>query len=122
MVFDLTFEEAMDVLKSKIGWVQGENFDEHEYLAIDRLRNVFIKNVVDDSQIGCVFDFYGDQTREIWTDIKFMKDEIKKQKYRFILFLNRDSVKGCGTYQKGYDKNCYLLHKRLNCRRDKRRY
>ena len=29
MIFDLNFEEAMDVLKNKIGWVQGENFDEH---------------------------------------------------------------------------------------------
>lgn len=122
MVFDLTFEEAIDVLENKIGWVQGENFDEHEYLTLDKMRNVFIKNVVDDSQIGCVFDFYGDKTREIWSDIKFMKEEMKNQKYRFILVLNRDSVKGCGAYQRGYDKNCYLLHKRLNCRRNERRY
>ena len=43
MVFDLTFEEAIDILKNKVGWVQGENFDEHEYLALDRLRNIFIK-------------------------------------------------------------------------------
>lgn len=122
MVFDLTFEEAIDVLKNRVGWVQGKNFDKHEYLALDRMRNVFIKNVVDDSQIGCVFDFLGDQTKEIWTDIKFMQDEMKNQKYRFILVLNRDSVKGCGTYQRGYDKNCYLLHKRLNCGRNERRY
>lgn len=109
MVFDLTFEEAMDVLKNKIGWVQGENFDEHEYLAIDRSRNIFIKNVVDDKYNGCVWDFYGDQTREIWTDIKFMQEEIKKQKYRFILVLNRDSVKGVGVYQNGDDRNSYSI-------------
>lgn len=81
MVFDLTFEDAIDVLKNKVGWVQGENFDEHEYLALDRLRNIFIKNVVDDSQIGCVFDFYGDQTAEAWGGISSMPEEIKTQKY-----------------------------------------
>lgn len=114
MVFDLTFEEAMDILKNKIGWVQGENFDEHEYLAIDRLRNIIIKNIVDDKQFGCVWDTYNcDQTREIWTDIKFMQEEIKKQKYRFILVLNRDSVKGVGVYQKGNDRNSYLQYKAM---------
>lgn len=120
MVFDLTFEEAMDVLKNRIGWVQGENFDEHEYLALDKVRNVFIKNVVGDKYIGCVFDFLGDQTREIWTDIKFMQDEIKNQKYRFILVLNRDSVKGIGVYQNGDDRNSYLWHKAMKENRDKR--
>ena len=39
MLYDLTFEEAMDILKNRIGWVQGER------------------------QIGCVFDFWGDQTK-----------------------------------------------------------
>ena len=117
MVYDLTFEEAMDVLKNRVGWVQGENFNEYEYLALDRLRGIFIKNVVDDSQIGCVFDFYGDQTREAWGGLNSMPEEMKTQKYRFILVLNRDSVKGCGTYQNGYDKDCYLIHKRLNCGR-----
>lgn len=120
MVFDLTFEEAMDVLKNKIGWVQGENFDEHEYLAIDRSRNVFIKNVVDDRQIGCVFDFCGNQTREIWTDIKFMRDEMKNQKYRFILVLNRDSVKGVGGYQDGNDRNRYLWYKAIRENRNRK--
>lgn len=114
MVFDLTFEEAMDILENKIGWVQGENFDEHEYLSIDRSRNIFIKNVVDDREIGLVFDSYGDQTREIWTDIKFMQEEIKNQKYRFILVLNRDSVKGIGAYSRGNDRNSYLTYKALN--------
>ncbi len=113
MVFDLTFEEALDVLENKIGWVQGENFDEHEYLALDRTRNIFIKNVVDDSQIGCVFDFYGDQTREAWGGINSMPDEMKTQKYRFILVLNRDSVKGVGAYQDGNDRNSYLWHKTM---------
>lgn len=122
MVFDLTFEEAIDVLKNKVGWVQGENFDEHEYLSLDKVQNVFIKNVVDDSQIGCVFDFYGDRSVEAWRDINSMSEEMKTQKYRFILVLNRDSVKGCGTYRNGYDKDCYLSHKRLNCGRNKRRY
>lgn len=120
MVFDLTFEEAMDVLKNKIGWVQGENFDEHEYLAIDRSRNIFIRNVVDDRQIGFVFDFYGDQTREIWTDIKFMQDEMKNQKYRFILVLNRDSVKGVGAYSRGNDRNSYLQYKAMKENRNRR--
>lgn len=121
MVYDLTFEEAMDVLKSKIGWVQGENFDEHEYLAIDILRNVFIKNVVDDRQFGCVWDTYNkDQTREIWTDIKFMQDKMKNQKYRFILVLNRDSIKGVGAYQNGNDRNSYLQYKAMKENRNRR--
>lgn len=63
MLYDLTFEEAMDILKNRIGWVQGERFDEHEYLTIDRRTGYLIKNVVDDRQIGCVFDFWGDQTK-----------------------------------------------------------
>lgn len=106
MVFDLTFDEAMDILKNKIGWVQGENFDECEYLTLDRVKNVFTKNVVNDKLCG-------DQTREIWTDIKFMQDEMKTQKYRFILVLNGDSVKGVGVYQKGNDRNSYLQYKAM---------
>lgn len=118
MVYDLTFEEGMDVLRSRLGWVQGENFDEHEYLAIDRKRDIFIKNVVDDSQIGCVFDFYGDQTREAWVNINSMPEEMKTQKYRFILVLNRDSVKGVGVYSKGNSRDSYLRYKRLNYPRE----
>ncbi len=112
MVFDLTFEEAMDVLKNRIGWVQGENFDEHEYLTLDRVRNDIIKNVVGDNH-RLIWDSYCDQTREIWTDIKFMQDEMKTQKYRFILVLNEDSVKGVGVYQKGNDRNSYLQYKTM---------
>lgn len=114
MVYDLTFEEAMDVLKSRLGWVQGEKFDEHEYLAIDRRRDIFIKNVVDDSQIGCVFDFFGDQTREAWVNIESMSEEMKTQKYRFILVLNGDSVKGVGVYSKGNSRDSYLQYKSVN--------
>lgn len=114
MVFDLTFEEAMDILENKIGWVQGENFDEHEYLSLDRTRNLIIKNVVDDSQFGCVWDCYGKQTREVWSDKKFIQDEIKNQKCRFILVLNRDSVKGISAYSRGNDRNSYLTYKALN--------
>ena len=44
MIFDLTFEEAVDVLQSRVGWVQGEKFEKDEYLAIDRRTNMFIKN------------------------------------------------------------------------------
>lgn len=117
MVYDLTFEEAIDVLKNRVGWVQGENFDEHEYLALDKMRNIFIKNVVDDKYTGCVFDFLGDQTKEYYISIDSIPEDMRSQKYRFILILNRDSVKGCGTYQEGYDRDCYLTHKRLNCGR-----
>jgi len=113
MVFDLTFDEAMDILTNKMGWVQGENFDEHEYLALDRTREIFIKNVVDDSQIGCVFDFYGDQTRAAWDGMNSMPDEMKTQKYRFILVLNRDSVKGVGGYTKGNNRDCYLRYRTM---------
>lgn len=120
MVFDLTFEEAMDILKNRIGWVQGENFDEHEYLAIDIKRNLLIKNVVDDRQIGCVWDFYGEQTKEAWSDMRFLQDEIKNQKYRFILVLNRDSVKGVGGYAKGNDRGSYLWYKTMKENRNRR--
>ena len=113
MVFDLTFDEAMDILKNKIGWVQGENFDKHEYLALDKVRDIFIKNVVDDRQIRCVFDFYGNQTREAWGGINSMPEEMKTQKYRFILVLNRDSVKGVGTNAKGDDRDCYLCYRAI---------
>lgn len=114
MVFDLTFEEAMDILINRIGWVQGEKFDEHEYLTIDKRSDHLIKNVVDDGQTGCVHDYWGDQTREVWTDARAIQDEIKTQKYRFILVLNRDSVKGVGAYQGGNDRNSYLWYKRVN--------
>lgn len=114
MNFDLSFEEAMDILTNRIGWVQGENFDQHEYLALDKLKSVYIKNIVDDKQIGCVFDSLGDQTREVWTEIKSMPDEMKAQKYRFILVLNKDSVKGVGGYTKGNDREAYLSYKALN--------
>lgn len=113
MVFDLTFEEAMDILENKIGWVQGENFDEHEYLSLDRRRNLIIKNVVD-GQHRLIWDQYGEQTREMWTDKKFIQDEMKNQKYRFILVLNEDSVKGVGVYNRGNDRNSYLTYKALN--------
>lgn len=114
MVYDLIFEEAMDILKNKIGWVQGERFDEHEYLAIDRRSGYLIKNVVDDRQFGCVFDFWGDQTKEVWTNTDLdIPEEYKTQKYRFILILNRDSVKGVGIYSKGNSKNDYLWHKSM---------
>ena len=43
MVFDLTFEEAIDILKNKVGWVQGENFDEHEYFSIGQIKKYFHK-------------------------------------------------------------------------------
>ena len=42
MVFDLTFEEAIDVLKNKVGWAQGENFDEHEYLSFGQSAKLFL--------------------------------------------------------------------------------
>lgn len=113
MVFDLTFEEAMDILKNRIGWVQGENFDKHEYLTIDKKSGYLIKNVVDDIEIGCIHDYWGDQTREVWTNERAIQDEIKAQKYRFILVLNRDFVKGTGIYQKGKDRNSYLWYKQM---------
>lgn len=114
MTYDLTFDEAIDVLQSKIGWVQGENFDKNEYLAIDRVRNVFIKNVVDEKYFDC---FGNTTTKQIWTDISQMKQDMRSQKYRFILVLNRDSVKGVGYYSKGNDRNSYLWHKRMNTRK-----
>lgn len=119
MVFDLTFEEAMDILINRIGWVQGEKFDEHEYLTIDRKSNHLIKNVVDDREIGYVHDYWGDQTREAWTDARAIQDEIKTQKYRFILVLNRDSVKGVGAYQGGNGRNSYLWYKRMKKQNNK---
>lgn len=117
MNYDLTFEEAIDVLQSKLGWVQGENFEKDEYLALDRRTNVFIKNFVNDKYVGCVFDTCGDQTREIWTNIKCMQEGMKNQKYRFILVLNRDSVKGEGCYSDGNDRNSYLWHKWMNTKK-----
>lgn len=119
MVFDLTFEEAMDILINRIGWVQGEKFDKHEYLTVDRKSGHLIKNVVDDGQIGCIHDYWGDQTREAWTDARAIQDEIKTQKYRFILVLNRDSVKGVGAYQGGNDRNSYLWYKRMKKQNNK---
>lgn len=113
MVFDLTFEEAMDILENKIGWVQGENFDKHEYLSLDRRRNLIIKNEVGDKH-RLVWDQCGEQTIEMWTDKKFIRDEIKNQKYRFILVLNEDSVKGVGAYSRGNDRNSYLTYKAIN--------
>lgn len=113
MIFDLNFEEAMDVLKNKIGWVQGENFDEHEYLTIDRKSGYLIKNVVDDREAGCIHDYWGEQTREIWTNERAIQDEIKEQRYRFILVLNRDSIKGVGAFQNGNDRNSYLWYKEM---------
>lgn len=114
MVYDLTFEEAVDVLQSKIGWVQGENFNKDEYLSIDRSKNVFIKNVTDNKHFGRVWDRCCDQTREIYTDIKFMPEEMRKQKYRFILVLNPDSIKGIGVYSKGNSRDSYLMYKRMS--------
>lgn len=114
MVFDLTFKEAMDVLKNRLGWVQGENFDKHEYLAIDRRRGFLIKNGVYDDTFGCVFDFWGDQTREVWPDMEFLQNEYKTQRYRFILVLNRDSVKGIGAFSNGNKRDSYLQHKNIN--------
>ena len=43
MVYDLTFEEAMDVLQNRMGLVQGEKFNQDEYLSIDRVDKYFIK-------------------------------------------------------------------------------
>lgn len=114
MNFDLSFEEAIDILKNKLGWVQGENFDQHEYLAMDRLRSVYIKNIVDDRQIGCVFDFLGNQTKKVWIEIMSIPEEMKAQKYRFILVLNRDSVKGVGGYTNGHSREVYLSYKALH--------
>lgn len=112
MVFDLTFEEAVDILVNRIGWVQGENFNHDEYMALDRTEGIFIRNTVDGFRL--VHDSCGKQTREIWTDVSFMQDEIKNQKYRFILVLNGDSVKGVGAYSRGNDRNSYLTYKALN--------
>lgn len=114
MIFDLTFEEAIDVLQSRVGWVQGEKFEKDEYLAIDRRTNMFIKNFVRDNCVECVLDVLGDQTRESWTSTAEMEDDMKKQKYRFILILNRDSVKGEGYYSKGDSRASYLQHKSIN--------
>ena len=117
MTYDLTFDEAIDVLQSKIGWVQGENFNRNEYLAIDRKRDLFIKNAVCDEYFGCVFPMFGDRTVASWTDTSYMHDDMRNQKYRFILVLNRDSVKGEGAYSDGNDRNSYLWHKRMNIRK-----
>ena len=113
MVYDLTFDEAIDVLQSKIGWVQGENFNKDEYLSIDRSKNVFIKNVADNTYYGRVWDRCCKQTREIYTDIKFMPEEMKIQKYRFILVLNQDSINGIGVYSSGNNRDSYLIYKRM---------
>ena len=43
MVYDLTFDEAMDVLENRIGWVQGENFSKDEFLTIDPTSNRIIR-------------------------------------------------------------------------------
>lgn len=112
MVFDLTFEEAMDVLKNRLGWVQGEKFEKHEYLTIDKRRGCLIKNTVEGNQIGYM-DYWGDHTREAWINEKDIQDEIKAQRYRFILVFNKDSVKGTGIYQKGEDRNSYLWYKQM---------
>ena len=43
--FDLSFEEAVNILQNKIGWVQGEEFENNEYLVFDEIKNMFVKNV-----------------------------------------------------------------------------
>jgi len=116
MVYDLTFEEAIDVLQSKVGLVQGENFNKNEYLSIDRVRGDFIKNVVDDTHL-IVWNKCSDQTREIYTDIKFMPEEMRTQKYRFIFVLNPDAIKGTGAFSKGYSRDSYLIYKRMSNRK-----
>ena len=52
MLYDLTFEEAMDILKNRIGWVQGERFDEHEYLTIDRRTGYLIESTKPPAMLG----------------------------------------------------------------------
>ena len=52
MLYDLTFEEPMDILKNRIGWVQGERFDEHEYLTIDRRTGYLIESTKPPAMLG----------------------------------------------------------------------
>lgn len=92
---------------------QGENFENHEYLFLDRKRNIFVKNTVNDKYHTGIWDSYGEQTREVWTDISYMQDEMKRQKYRFILVLNENSVRGVGIFRNGDDRNSYLRYKAL---------
>ena len=112
MVYDLTFEEAMDVLHNRIGLVQGEKFNQDEYLSIDRVDKYFIKNVVEDKRLNW-WDRFSNQTREIYTDIKFMPEEMRAQKYRFIFVLNPDAIKGIGAFRNGFSRDSYLMHKSM---------
>ena len=115
MVYDLTFEEAMDVLQNRMGLVQGEKFNQDEYLSIDRVDKYFIKNVVKDKRLNW-WDRCSDQTREIYTDIKFMPEEMRTQKYRFIFVMNPDAVKGIGAFSDGFGRDSYLMYKNMGKR------
>lgn len=88
MVYDLTFEEAMDVLQNRIGLVQGEKFNQDEYLSIDRVDKYFIKNVVNDKRLNW-WDRFSDQTKEIYTDIKFMPEEMRTLGGIMMLFVRK---------------------------------
>ena len=113
MVYDLTFDEAMDVLENRIGWVQGENFSKDEFLTIDPTSNRIIRNTVKGNTIGCIQNYCGSQTREIWSDIEHMQEEMRIQKYRFILVLNPDSIRGEGAFSHGECRDRYLWYKQM---------
>ena len=117
MVFDLTFEEAMDVVFNRIGLVQGERFNSDEYLAYDVRKDYIIKNVVADNSVPSVPDYYGKQTKAVYSNVSFIPEEMRTQKYRFILVHNPDAVRGIGGFATGDDRNCYLFYKAISMRK-----
>ena len=114
MIYDLTFDEAMDVLENRIGWVQGENFSKDEFLTIDPSSNCIIRNTIKAYTCpGCIQNYWGSQTREIWSDVEHMQEEMRTQKYRFILVLNPDSIRGEGVFFHGESRYKYLWYKQI---------
>ena len=114
MIYDLTFDEAMDVLENRIGWVQGENFSKDEFLTIDPSSNCIIRNTIKANTCpGCIQNYRGSQTREIWSDVEHMQEEMRTQKYRFILVLNPDSIRGEGAFFHGESRYKYLWYKQM---------
>lgn len=81
MNYNLTFNEAMEILFKKEGWVQGENFAKDAYL--DTLDNVVTLNTIDKQFSFAKYSYNVPLTKGLMT-----------QKFRIITVLNYKQVTG----------------------------
>lgn len=108
--YDFSLDEAIDVLRSREGWIQGKGFPQDMFMAYDKVNDCFVLNNVSKDQLVTVDDELGKNTRMAWDTIEAAKKDefLVNKRYRFIGMLCYDSVLGLGNFDQCWTKRDYL--------------